>query len=393
MAKTYISELKEGMSVESTFLCAHKALLKDKNGKPYLNIQLMDRSGLLEARIWERAPQFAQNFNKLDYVLIRGNVVSFQEHLQLNVRDIQSVGPEEISSDDFLAHTKQDIEKMYQDLLQLCREDIKNPWIGPLILGILEDPEWVSTFKRAPAAKSNHHAWVGGLLEHVLQLCKVGRDVLKHYPMINPDLVLAGLILHDFGKVQELSADRSFEYTDKGQLVGHLVISVEILIKKTAQIPNFPDKILHHLEHIILSHHGLLEYGSPKEPMTLEALMVHHLDNMDSKLQGFQDTVARETGGDQKWASPSFMFKRNLYKRTSDDITETNPNAPKPESPKAPAAKPASPALGTAPKGGKPAPPAKRKENPAAKRPRPKEPLKTNLGDLLSEQLKGKQKV
>jgi 3'-5' exoribonuclease len=195
--------------------------------------------------------------------------------------------------------------------------------------------------------------------------------------MANGDLVLAGLILHDFGKIYELSAERALEYTDRGQLVGHLMISVEILLKKAAKQPDFPEKILHHLQHILLSHHGQLEYGSPKEPMTLEALMVHHLDNMDSKLQGFLDTLAREQEGDSNWTASGFLFKRPLYKKTSTDmgieqnaseniIKKSKPVSAETTEHKAP------------------------KKHPHEKRPHPSQPLKTNLGSLLSEKLQKK---
>lgn len=384
MAKTYVSELSEGMAVESTFLCSHKALLKDKNGKPYLNLQLLDRSGLVEARVWERAPQISGHFNKLDYVAIKGNVVAFQGHLQVNVRELRTIPQEEISAEDFLPHTEKDIEQMYQDLLGLCRAEFQHPQVKTLILGILEDPELAPKFKRAPAAKSNHHAWIGGLLEHVLKLCQVGRDVLKHYPEVQPDLVLAGLILHDFGKVEELSTERTFEYTDRGQLVGHLIISVEILIQHAAKIPDFSPEVLQNLQHILLSHHGQLEYGSPKLPMTLEALMVHHLDNMDSKLQGFMDTLARETETESAWSTPGFVFKRPLYKKVWEDMGK-----PSPLEKDNPVLAPANPDY--QPPINKPRKkPFKKAKPPHPKRERERGPLKTSLGDLLGEQLNAK---
>lgn len=404
--KVLISELQEGSPVESVFLCSHKALLKDKNGKPYINLKLMDRSGEVEARVWEKAPLFSEGFNKFDYVLIKANVVAFQGHLQLNIRDIHSIAETEINTADFLPHSSKNIEEMYQELLQICRQELKNPWVAKLILGLLEDETLAPQFKRVPAAKSNHHAWVGGLLEHVLQLVKLGRDTLKHYPRVNPDLVLAGLILHDFGKVEELSAERNFEYTDKGQLVGHLVIGVELILKQAAKIPNFPNKVLYQLQHIILSHHGHLEYGSPKEPMTLEALMVHHLDNMDSKLQGFLDTVARETSGDPKWTGSSFLFKRPLYKKAWEDLGETPADPLSPKLSKEDVA-----ALHKGPKAQdkptyapkpKPHPKHEDKKYPPKNnhqdkpnikhisKAEAKKPLKTSLGDLLSAQMSEK---
>ena len=384
MKNTYINQFKEGAGIEGTFICIHKALLTDKNGKSYLNVKLMDRTGSVEGRIWDKAPLLANKFEKSDYVSVKGNVVSFQDHLQLNIKFIDPLPEEKVDLDDFLPTTKQDIPKMYESLLQICREDLKNPWVQKLILSILEDPEMAPAFKRSPAAKSNHHAWIGGLLEHVLNLCQLAKDVLKHYPQINLDLVLAGMIMHDFGKIYELKSDRYFEYTDRGQLVGHLIISLEILIKKAAKIPDFPEKVLQHLEHIILSHHGLLEYGSPKEPMTLEALVVHFLDNMDSKIQGFLDVIAKEPGGDSTWTGQNFVFRRPLYKRTATDMNESTGKpagtGPVPAPKTAPAQKDKTVAK-------KPNP----TKQPSPKKQHSKAPLKTSLGDLLSEQIKENQ--
>lgn len=321
MSKLYIRDLAEGSNVDGVFLCSHKALLFGKNNKAYLNLKLLDKTGLVEARGWDRAEDLSPLFEKSDYVRVKGKCVWYQDHLQLNVFEIQSVDPAQVDPADFMPSSQKNIPQMYADLLEICRRDMKNPWVKKLILSILEDPRYAPAFQRAPAAKTNHHAWVGGLLEHILGLCKLAKDVLKHYPMIDQDLVLAGLIMHDFGKVEELESERSFEYTDKGRLIGHLIIGVEILIRKTAEIPDFPEKILHHLEHIVLSHHGRLDYGSPKRPKTLEALMVHHLDDMDSKIQGFLDLVAREGENDSDWTSHNNrLFERPLYKKVLRDM-------------------------------------------------------------------------
>lgn len=332
MQKIYIQDLREGSNVDSVFLCNHKALLFGKNNKAYVNMKLLDRSGQIETRIWDRAELLSQNFEKNDYVRIKGKVVLYQDHLQLNVFEIERILDGQVNPADFLPASKQDIPKMYQELLEICRQDMKNPWVQKLILGILEDPKYSRDFQRAPAAKTNHHAWVGGLLEHVLGLCKLAKAVLPFYPMIDRDLVLAGLIMHDFGKIEELESERAFEYTDKGRLIGHLITSVEILIRKAAQIPDFPEKILQHIEHIVLSHHGRLDYGSPKRPKTLEAIVVHHLDDMDSKIQGFLDLVAREGESDSAWTSHNNrLFERPLYKRTAEDLaaslSESSPSA------------------------------------------------------------------
>lgn len=367
MSKTYIQELREGSNVDSIYLCIHKALLFGKNNKAYVNMKLLDRSGQIETRIWDKAELLSQNFEKNDYVRVKGKVVLYQDHLQLNVFEIQRVEDAQVNPADFLPASKQDIPKMYQELLRICREDMKNPWVQKLILGILEDPKYSRDFQRAPAAKTNHHAWVGGLLEHVLGLCKLAKAVLPFYPMIDRDLVLAGLIMHDFGKIEELESERAFEYTDKGRLIGHLITSVEILIRKAAQIPDFPEKVLQHIEHIVLSHHGRLEYGSPKRPKTLEAIVVHHLDDMDSKIQGFLDLVAREGEGDAAWTSHNNrLFERPLYKRAAQDLVESLGNEK-------------SPAQG-APAG------AARTNGPATA----KQPLTSSLGEALQKSLNSK---
>lgn len=337
MSKLYIRDLAEGANVDGVFLCSHKALLFGKNSKAYLNIKLLDKTGYVEARGWDRAEDLSPNFEKNEYVRVKGKCVWYQDHLQLNVFEIERVDPSKVDPGDFMPSSKKNIPQMYAELLEMCRGDLKNPWVKQLLLSILEDPRYAPAFQRAPAAKTNHHAWVGGLLEHILGLCKLAKDVLKHYPMIDQDLVLAGLIMHDFGKVEELESERSFEYTDKGRLIGHLIIGLEILIRKAAEIPHFPEKILHHLEHIVLSHHGRLEYGSPKRPKTLEALMVHHLDDMDSKIQGFLDLVAREGENDSDWTSHNNrLFERPLYKRVRRDMggeenTVTETSAPSEE--------------------------------------------------------------
>ena len=323
MQKIYVSDLKEGLALESVFLCAHKALLFGKNNEAYLNLKLMDRSGQVESRVWENAEPLAKNFELHDYVRVKGRVVHYQGHLQFNIFEIQRITNDEIDPADFLPRTRKDVPQMFTELLQICRNDMKNPWIKQLMLSILEDEKIQTSFKQSSAAKTNHHAWVGGLLEHVLNLCKLAKSVLLHYPQIDLDLVLAGMIMHDIGKIEEIDSARAFAYTDKGRLIGHLIIGVEILIRKAALIPNFPEKILHHIEHIILSHHGRLEYGSPKRPKTLEAIVVHYLDDMDSKIQGFEDLIARDQEGDPAWSPFNQLFGRPLYKRTRLDLEES----------------------------------------------------------------------
>ncbi len=365
MEKIFIKDLKEGIPVDSVFLCNHKALLYGKNNKSYINMKLIDKTGLIEARVWDQAEDLALNFERHDYVQVKGRVVYYQDHLQLNVFDIQRVDKNNVEPGDFLPRSKQDIPKMFEELTGICKNDMTNPWVRQLMLSILEDPKIQKPFLRSPAAKTNHHAWVGGLLEHVLALCRLAKSVLTHYPQINLDLVLAGMILHDIGKIEELDPDRGFNYTDKGRLIGHLITGVEILIRKAAQIPNFPEKVLQHLEHIVLSHHGRLEYGSPKRPKTLEAIVVSYLDDMDSKIQGFEDLIARDAEGDPSWSAYNQLFERPLYKRTRLDMEESL-KAAKSASPETKLAKP---------------------ERPHLTKAEAKKPLTSNLGEVLQRSM------
>jgi len=378
MQKIYVKDLKEGLNVDSIFLCAHKALLFGKNNKSYINIKLIDKTGQVEARVWDKAELLTQNFEKHDYIRVLGRVVYYQDHLQLNVFEVASIDPAQIQPEDFLPRSKKEIPQMFQDLLKICREDMQNPWVRQLMLNILTDPGIESRFQIAPAAKTNHHAWVGGLLEHVLGLCQLAKLVLKQYPQINLDLVLAGMIMHDIGKIQEIDPERLFAYTDRGRLIGHLIIGVEILIRKAAEIPGFPDKILDHIEHIILSHHGRLEYGSPKRPKTLEAIVVSYLDDMDSKIQGFEDLLARDAEGDPAWIPFNQLFQRPLYKRTQLDLEESLQAE-------------ALPQAQSQPHGDK-APRDKDKNPPNKNSTNPKKPLTSNLGELLQQSLQGNSK-
>ncbi len=324
MAKLLISDLEENMNFESSFLVAQKSLLTSKTNRPYLSLKLADSSGEIEARVWDNAEEIATLFDKKDFIHAVGRAVVYQDKMQVSLVKIKKLNPNEINISDFLPMTKKNIEEMASQLLQLIRTEIKNDWIRKLLLSIFEDAEILSRFKRAPAAKTNHHAWVGGLLEHVLHLCDLARDVLKHYPMVNPDLVYTGLMLHDIGKIYEMSYETSFDYTDDGQLVGHLIQGVEMIYDKVRAIPNFPPKIKTHVVHLVLAHHGKLEFGSPKLPMTLEALMVHYLDDLDSKIQGVLDLAAKENS-DSRWTSFNRLFGRPMYKNSQGDLDEMIP--------------------------------------------------------------------
>lgn len=331
MPKLLIKDLKENENFDTAFLVNQKSLLVSKTNRPYLSLKLCDSSGEAEGRVWDNAEQIGSLFERHDFIRALGKPIVYQDKVQLNIVKVQKLDPQAVDVADFLPVSKRDIEEMYAKLLGIIRQDIQNSWVKKFLLAIFEDAAIAKSFKRAPAAKTNHHAWVGGLLEHVVHLCELGKDVLKHYPQVNGDLVYTGLMLHDIGKIYEMSYERAFGYTDEGQLVGHLIQGVEMVYEKIRGIPNFPEKIKTHIVHLILAHHGRLEFGSPKLPMTMEAIMVHYLDDMDSKLQGVMDLAAKESSLDSGWVSFNRLFGRPMYVGTEKDLSEKLAAVPKPE--------------------------------------------------------------
>lgn len=320
MPKILIKQLKENENFDTTFLVSQKSVLVSKTNRPYLSLKLTDSSGEADGRVWDNVEEISALFERNDFIRAYGKPIVFQDKVQLNIVKVMKLDPESVDISDYLPVSKRNIEEMFTKLMGIVRNDIQNPWVKKFLLAIFEDPSIAKNFKRAPAAKTNHHAWVGGLLEHVLHLCELGKDVLKHYPQVNADLVYTGLMLHDIGKIYEMSYEKSFGYTDEGQLVGHLIQGVEMVYDKIRGIPDFPEKIKTHIVHLILAHHGRLEFGSPKLPMTMEAIMVHYLDDMDSKLQGVMDLAAKEANLDSGWVSFNRLFGRPMYIGTQKDL-------------------------------------------------------------------------
>lgn len=352
MSKLLIKDLKENENFDTSFLVNQKSLLTSKTNRAYLSIKLADASGVAEGRVWDHVEEIAAQFDKNDFIRAIGRPVMYQDKMQLNIVKVQRLDPESVDVTDYLPVSKRNIDEMAEKLLGIIRNDIKNPWVQKFLLSIFEDPEILKRFKRAPAAKTNHHAWIGGLLEHVLYLCQLGKDVLKHYPQVNADLVYTGLLLHDIGKIYEMSYERAFSYTDEGQLIGHLIQGVEMVYDKIRSIPDFPEKIKTHIVHLILAHHGRLEFGSPKLPMTMEAIMVHYLDDMDSKLQGVMDLAAKDDNPDSTWVPFNRLFGRPMYIGTQRDLEIKE-----------------------------------EKKDPAPRKKSYSEPLSSNLGDLLKKSL------
>jgi 3'-5' exoribonuclease len=310
--KTYINEIKENDHVDSLFLVKEKSSGITKTGNAYLKLKLMDRSGEIEGRIWTSVETFADSFEKDDFVQVLGKTSSFQEHLQLNITHIQRVGEEEILFSDFFPMAEKDIEEMFRSLLEISQQ-IKNPHLSQLLQLFWEDESFIKLFKMAPASKWLHHNYLGGLLEHTLSLVQLVLKNVSHYHGLNLDLLLTASILHDLGKVDELSYHRSFDYSDEGRLLGHIIIGIERLTDKIRQLPDFPKNLATLLKHLLLSHHGQYIWGSPKRPMTLEAVMLHYLDDMDAKMNGIQQFIKKQAPEGSRWSTYHRMFDQYFY--------------------------------------------------------------------------------
>jgi len=310
--KTYINEIKENDQVESLFLVKEKSSGITKTGNTYLKLKLVDRSGEMEGRIWTSVENLAESFEKDDFVHVMGKSVSFQEHLQLNITHIERVREEEILFSDFFPVAEKDIDEMFQSLLEVSRQ-IKNPHLSRLLQLFWEDESFTKLFKMAPASKWLHHNYLGGLLEHTLSLVQLALTNASHYDGLNLDLLLTASILHDLGKVDELSYHRSFDYSDEGRLLGHIVLGIERVEDKIRQLPDFPKDLSTLLKHFLLSHHGQYNWGSPKKPMTLEAMMLHFLDDMDAKINGIQQFIKKQVPEGSRWSAYHRTFEQYFY--------------------------------------------------------------------------------
>jgi len=319
--KTYVNEIKENENVDSLFLVKEKSSGITKTGNTYLKVKLGDRTGEMESRIWTSAEVFSESFEKDDFVHVKGKMTSFQEHLQLNVSHIERVGEEAILLSDFFPMTEKDIEGMFQSLIETSQQ-VKNPHLCQLLQLFWEDELFVKRFKMVPASKWVHHAFLGGLLEHTLSLSQLVLKNASHYERLNIDLLLTASILHDLGKVDELLYARSFAYSDEGQLLGHIILGIERVEDKIRQLIDFPRDLSTLLKHLLISHHGQYIWGSPKKPMTLEAVMLHYLDDMDAKINGIQQFLRTQVSEGSKWSAYHRAFEQFFYASTAVDPPE-----------------------------------------------------------------------
>jgi 3'-5' exoribonuclease len=303
MKDIYIADLAnfdEGKLFDGYFLVLLKQQRTTKNNKPYLNLILGDKTGQLEARIWEISdPRIAKDFERGDIVKARGSASRFDDRLQMKVDQLRKAHANEVDKADMLPSTTYDVATLWSQLLAFV-DSFTDPDLKLLLATMLADPAIAQAYREAPAAKQLHHAWLGGLLEHVVSLLTLADRVVPSYPLLHRDLLLTGVILHDIGKVRELAWDIGFEYTIEGTLLGHIQMGIALTEQTIDSLPNFPPKLKTLVLHMILSHHGKLEFGSPKLPMIPEALVLNFLDDLDAKMQAMQgefDKCIREGKG------------------------------------------------------------------------------------------------
>ena len=281
----FINELREGEKISGIYLCKHKQAAVTKNGKPYENLILQDKTGTIDGKIWEPNSLGIDEFDPLDYIDVVGDVTSFQGSLQVSIKRARKAGEGEYDPGNYLPVSDKNVDTMYQELLG-CAAQVKNPYLHRLLMSFFEeDEEFVRAFKGNSAAKTVHHGFIGGLLEHTLSVTKLCQYYCKTYPILNQDLLLTSAMLHDIGKTKELSPFPKNDYTDDGQLLGHIMIGAEMVHDKAREIPGFPEKLESEVKHCILAHHGELEYGSPKKPALAEAVALNLADNTDAKME------------------------------------------------------------------------------------------------------------
>jgi 3'-5' exoribonuclease len=309
----YLKDIKQGEKISSSFLAAEKNMAFSLKGAPYLTVKLKDKTGELDGKVWDNAMEFDQQFKKGDIIAIEGRANTYKNSIQISIISLKKCNWEEVEPADYLPVAKGDVAAMYSELLGHL-EMVQSKPLRDLLYAFFKAEKTAELFKRAPAAKGFHHIYLGGLLEHTLSVVRLLTKIADHYQHLDRDMLIAGGLLHDIGKIYEFSYDQLIEYSDEGRLIGHIVMGVEMIDKEIAALPDFPAQLALELRHIILSHHGEFEFGSPKRPKTMEALAVHYMDDLDAKLNAFQ-TFTAESTADSDWTNYNRFFERYLYKK------------------------------------------------------------------------------
>ena len=322
MSRRSVADLADGDAIDDVFLVSDKQLRANRQGNLFLQLELRDRTGAIAARMWNATEQQFRSFESGAFVRVKGKVQLFQGSLQVIFSNFECVSTEGLPMADFLPQTENDVSRMYERCRTLLRG--QTPALRALAEAFWIDEKLIDALCRAPAGIRNHHAYLGGLLEHVVNMMEVADRILPLYPDLNRDVLLMGIFLHDIGKVRELSYEHAFGYTDEGQLLGHLNIGVEILEEKIRRVPEltgepFPAELTLRLKHMILSHHGTHEFGSPRLPMTPEAIALHHIDNLDAKIHTYVREIKDDRQGTSAWTPYNNATQRRLFKGLSEN--------------------------------------------------------------------------
>ena len=307
----FLNELKEGDRIADIYLCKQKTSAVTKNGKSYDNVILQDKTGTMDAKIWDPNSPGIADFGVLDYIEVIGEVNSFMGSLQVNVKRVRVCREGEYEPANYLPVSEKSVDGMFTELLGLIGS-IQNTYLKQLLESFfVQDQSFVKAFKNSSAAKAVHHGFVGGLLEHTLSVTKLCDYYCTAYPILKRDLLLTAAMCHDIGKVKELSAFPTNDYTDDGQFLGHIVMGSQMVAEKAAQIPNFPHQLLIQVQHCILAHHGKYEYGSPKLPALMEAVALNYADDTDAKMETFKE-ILNNNAGNMEWLGFNRLFESNL---------------------------------------------------------------------------------
>ena len=312
MSKQLIRDLEPGAEVKSTFIVTRKELRKTRAGAPYMALELADKSGKVDARLWDGVSRYKDAFAERDFVAVSGRAEKYRDKLQVVVNSLRRCGEEEVDASDYLRVVETDRAELEGEL-RMALEEVRNLHLRALLLAFFNDPSFMARFTAAPAAKNYHHPYLGGLLEHTTTTVRICCMICDLYPDIDRDLLVTAAALHDIGKVHELDYNRAIDFTDAGRFLGHLLLSDEMIRERIAGLAGFPDDLALRLRHAVLSHHGELEWGSPKRPKTLEAVVLHHVDNLDAKVNSFREIAGRSSDRDSPWTDMRNLFKRPLY--------------------------------------------------------------------------------
>ena len=344
MKSPYVNELEPNKVITASFLVQSKEIRQKKSGELYLSLMLSDRTGEVDSKMWDNVADVMDAFDRDDFVVVKGLTQVYHNRPQLTIHKLRRMDDSEVDFADYFPASARDPEEMWTELRGVAA-GIGNAHLKALLQAMLDDPDVAQRYRRAPAAKSVHHAYLGGLIEHVLSLCALAKVSAEHYPHVDRDLLLTGVVLHDIGKIHELRYERGISYSTEGQLIGHIEIAMRMVAEKLHALPDFPPRLRTLVEHMILSHHGHLEFGSPKLPQFPEALLLHYLDDMDSKMECMRALISNDRQVEGCFTSFSTVLERPALKldRYWEDAPGPKPAAPAQAPQPAQAAQPAHP--------------------------------------------------